>query len=180
MRLRLDDDRTFEWAMTVGGLDMTAGGVWVANGDTVTFTSQPVPVPTTMALIGLDDNPGGPMLRVFQENGDPVEHSSTLTKCADGQTFLGRVGPEGSSPNPEQCPYPVSVRVLVHEFDAEWPIFDLEGIGWEPGKTLRFELRPGEDDVMDFTGMVATLDGDVLTFTDESGGDTYRRMTPPE
>lgn len=180
MFLRLSEDRTFEWALTVGGLDMTAQGNWQAEGDTVTFASDPVPVPTTIALIGVNDNPGGPMLRVFHENGKPVEHSSTLTRCADGQTFLGRVGPEGSSPNPEQCPDPVSVRVMIPGIEADWPVFDLAENGWQPGKTIRFEFKPGDYGVMDFTGMAARLEGDVLTFTEQSGGDTYRRMKPPE
>ena len=180
MFLRLNEDRTFQWALTVGGLDMTAQGKWQAEGDTVTFTSDPVPVPSTIAWAGMEDDPDGPMLRVFHENGKPVDHSSTLTRCADGQTFLGRVGPEGSSPNPEQCPEPVSVRVLIPGVETEWPEFDLAAKGWTPGKTIRFEFQPGQDDVMDFTGMAARLEGDVLTFTEESGGDTYRRMKPPE
>lgn len=180
MFLQLSEDRTFQWALTVGGLDMTAQGNWQAEGDTVTFASDPVPVPTTIAWSGMEDAPEGPMLRVFHENGKPVEHSSTLTRCADGQTFLGRVGPEGSSPNPEQCPEPVSVRVLIPGIEADLPEFNLAENGWRPGKTIRFEFQPGDYGVMDFTGMVATLDGDVLTFTEESGGDTYRRMKPSD
>ena len=180
MGLDIRPDGTFGWGLSVGSLDMRAAGTWRQDGEKITFTSVPKPVPPELAWAGMEPNPDGPMLQVFWgETGEPIQHSSTLTKCADGQTFLGRVGPQGSSPNPEQCPEPVSVRVLVPDYDVEWPIFDLAEQGWQPGMTIRFEFRPNDYNVLDFTGATATLEGETLTVAWPFGdSDTYRKLTP--
>lgn len=175
--LDLRSDGTFSWLLDEPRrLDYRAEGIWTLQDNVVAFTSRPVPVEPELVWAGTTAMPDGPMVRVFDEDGKPVRLSSSMTKCADGQSFLGRIGPQGGRPNPEQCPQPVSIRIQIPHAEVDSPIYNLAEMGWKPGMMIRFEFRPNDLGVVDFTGTTGTIKDGLLQIASPLGDQELRKI----
>ncbi|MGJ8606212.1 MAG: hypothetical protein ACSHXH_19035 [Marivita sp.] len=165
MGMIVREDGTFEWGLSVGGLDMRAAGTWTQQGEFILFTSDPVPVAPEFGWLGNESVPDRPLVKVVQStNGEPFQYADALLTCANGARFNQPIPSEGWSPPEGECDTPESLQLIQSNYDVRSPVYDLAGtFAVQPGETIRFEFRRNDLGVADFTGMSGVLVDGVLS-----------------
>lgn len=179
--MRILEDGTFQWYISVGALDMRAQGTWEQNGDTITFASDPKPVPPEFAWSGFSQTPDQPFLSIVNAaNGEPFDYASVTVVCANGmmlteQAQLGIWSPSDD----DDCDIPEKVRLRLRVYNVESRAFDLTGpLKPKPGQTLRFEFRANDIGLADFTGVTGRLEDATLTISGPLGDQKLRKVEP--
>lgn len=182
MGMQIDPNGTFQWSLSVGSLDMRAQGSWVQNAEQIMLTSDPKPVSPRFIWSDFETTtPDGPMLRVvWASNGKPFQYANVTMACADESWVSGQVQTDGWSPDPGECEQPVSLRLREGIYKIRSETFDLTQLGWSKGKTMRFQFERNDLGVADFTGMIGSLDGNVLKFVGGKGLGNSRQQKPDE
>ncbi len=172
MGMELAADGTFGWGLSVGALDMRARGTWDQEGEFVILTSTPRPVPPEFNWLGLEKNPGGPMVKVvWASNAEPFQYATIMVDCGDGTRLVEQVPSAGWSPAEGECPNPTSLRLEEGIYDVQSQVYDLAEFGWTPGSTITFTFKRNDLGVADFTGMIGVLEGNVLKFAPSPNSD---------
>ncbi len=172
MGMELAADGTFGWGLSVGALDMRARGTWDQEGEFVILTSTPKPVPPEFNWLGLEKNPGAPMVKVvWASNAKPFQYATVLVDCADGARLIDQVPAEGWSPPNGECPKPVALRLEESIYDVQSAMHRVDDLGWTPGSTITFAFERNDLGVADFTGMIGVLEDNVLKFAPSPNSD---------
>lgn len=174
MGMEIREDGTFFWGLSVGALDMRAVGTWIEEDGQITLTSTPKPVAPQFAWSGIETFAGNPWIRlIWSVNGEPFQYGSATITCRNGETLYENVPrdglplPEGQEdefrpdhkpPFREACDEPVTVELREDIHRVQSSVYDLRELGWEPGKTARFEFQPNDLGVADFTGVTGRLE----------------------
>lgn len=161
--LLLREDGTYAFALSVGGLDQKSAGTWKQDGDTITLTTDPVPVPPVFAPAGpehtiTDDPDSSSLLRVTWPNGRDIPGIYVLLGCADGSMVNGYTQYDGWSPeSPCADPQWITLDETMHNIGNKW--FPITG---NPER-LHFILVPNDFGVLDLTGSIGVLEnGDLF------------------
>ncbi|MEO9461662.1 MAG: hypothetical protein ABJ242_02905 [Marinomonas sp.] len=177
MGMRLAEDGTFNWRLSVGALDMRAKGSWQQQGETITLTSDPKPLPARFNWSGFEKAEGGKLVKVvWAETGKPFAYATAGLICSDGSRITAQVPAEGWSPDPAKCPKPVSLTLQEGIYKVRSEPYDLAAFDMPQGTTIRFAFERNDLGVADFTGMTGRLEDNMLKFTGGSGllGDETR------
>lgn len=181
MGMRIDEDGSFEWGLSVGALDMHAKGKWAPQGDGIVFTSDPVPVPPTFSWSGFGKVPNGPLVKIeWAESGEPFQYAEAVVRCANGHIVQSRVPAEGWSPDPDKCDVPVWLRLIEGIYNIDSEDFLLSDYDLAPGETIRFLFHRNDLGVADFTGFTAKLEESILTLTGHERPMRFRKVEHSE
>ncbi len=177
--MRIREDGTFEWNLSVGALDLRARGSWRREGEEIVFTSDPKPVPPEFEWAGFDETSDQPFLRIFNAaNGEPFEYASLIAVCSNGQRLSDQVELGIWSPSGEdECDVPEKVQFRINMFDLKSRPFDLNGpLKPEPGQTIVFHFKPNDIGITDFTGVRGWFADGRLKITGPLGDQELRRI----
>ncbi len=170
MGMRLAEDGSFQWRLSVGALDMRAKGTWQQQGETITLTSDPKPVPARFIWSDLETKPAAPLVQILWASNDkPFPYASANVVCADGTKISAQVPAEGWSPDPVKCAEPVSLTLREGIYKIRSDSYDLSALGWTPGSTARIKFERNDLGVADFTGMTGRMEDNMLKFTGGNG-----------
>ncbi|QUL37118.1 hypothetical protein [Erythrobacter sp. JK5] len=181
--MRITDDRRWEWALSVGALDLRSSGTWRVDDTSIHFTTDPEPVPAEIRMLGLVPGKGDRLVDLVHTNGEPFAYADAWIECADGSIDFQAVSDETlldpDDPPPERCTEPVAVTVRQSNYKVDSPRYVLADIGWTPSQMLKFEFVPNDLGVMSLTGMRGYLTkGDrILTVEGPLGTEEMRRVT---
>ncbi|MEM7666789.1 MAG: hypothetical protein AAF250_13110 [Pseudomonadota bacterium] len=178
MGMEIRADGTFGWGVSVGALDMRANGTWKQDGDRITFTSDPKPVPPEFGWSGLEPTEDGPWVRiVWASNGEPFQYASATITCKNGWQTIDQIRREGwpstdpdaydgwddDEPRPlNACDEPETIAFQMSMYDIRSQTYSLGDLGWTPGKTARFEFHRNDLGVADFTGVTGYLEDGMI------------------
>ena len=164
MGMRIEDDGTFGWGLSVGALDLAARGTWMQRGDTILFRSVPEPVRPVFEVLSVGRSTSEAMVEIVWAGSEQSFRYATITvDCGQG-IRVRRNAVEGHwSPAAGECPEPVSLLVEEEMHDVASPALNLSGLGWSQGDTVRIAFQPNDLRLTSFTGLEGTLDGDMLT-----------------
>jgi hypothetical protein len=172
--LRIAGDGTFQWALSVGALDMRAKGTWQSVGDDILFRSDPVPVPARFVLSGRsrDDDPADIKI-AWASSGNPFDYAFIIVQC--GETVYKRQQVIGGSWNydPQTCPDLRSIRLIEDIYEIESPLFLWDENAPSDGETLHFAFEKNDLGWIDWTGFTGTLTDGTLSIT---GGEWPLRL----
>jgi hypothetical protein len=156
MGMRLEEDGTFVWGLSVGALDMSARGRWTHKDGAVHFTSDPQPAAPEWRWSGLERGSEGILLKTTFPDGTPFTHASAVAECADGSRSPLEDAGSGVFPLGEACSgAETGVAAIVIEetvLRQTAKRFDLSALGWSAGETFRAEFKPNDWFIADFTG----------------------------
>ena len=180
MGMIIREDGTFAWGVSVGALDMRAQGSWRQDGDVIILTSDPVPVEPEFGWSGYENVPGGPLIKVvWATNGEPFQYASVKLTCRNGAELYDQVYAEGWSPPEGECDEPVTAVLTqsIHNVTSEtYDIADRFNPG--EGGTVRFEFRPNDMGVADFSGLIGHLEDGVLSLHGAEWPLELRKVAP--
>ncbi len=183
MGMLVAPDGTFQWGLSVGGLDLRARGTWEQRGDVLFLTSDPKPVPPEIRFLSIADRSpdaeDDKLVYVTRPDGEPFTYAEARIECANGARFTEFVA--GSNAyledyEPPECDRMSAITVEQSNYNVTSPRIDLQKAGWKPGKILRFEFEPNDIGVADFTGMKGLLSDGTLRFF---GGPGIADQPPP-
>ncbi len=158
--LRLSKDHTFEFALSVGALDLRSSGTWQSQGNSVLFTTSPEPVPPMFELAGPSAESDAPLVTVTWPNGEPIQNIRVDLVCADGSIVTGFTSPEGWSPAESECDSPKSLKLHEEIYDIASRAFALKPDAGASTPRLHFILQPNDLGVLDLTdARGAVIDG---------------------
>lgn len=162
MGMVIREDGTFAWGLTVGALDMRAEGTWEERSGVLYFANDRRPVSPEFAWVGSDKASGGPLIQIqWSTNEEPFSYGSVRATCANGERIYEQVMREGWTP-PDTCDVVETVQLVESIYDVTSPVYTLSDFDLQEGDTIRFEFRPNDLGVADFTGASAQLDDGVL------------------
>lgn len=157
--LELDSDGSFRFMLTEGALDEQAQGVWSREGQTIRLTSRPRPVRPTLTpaptapeceqafclVVETTDGSGvaGVEFRITPSEGEPIEGYTQYDGWSTDSFGAGTAMIALSEP--------------IHGIQSQ-PVAIAPGT-----RSMRFVLTPNDLGMADFDGIVAEVEGDVLT-----------------
>ena len=171
--IRLSDDGTFLYGLTVGSLDEQAKGRWKVADGRVELNSDPRPVAPTVESGKVELAPGQPFaLRLLAPDGRDVPGIDFVLEFGAGEPIESYMA--GS---PWQLPaneprVPRFVTFNEPSYRLHSPRLALEG---KTGTVATFLLQPNDFGVADLTGTTAELAGDTLTLHRPEGRMTFKR-----
>ncbi|MDY7096997.1 MAG: hypothetical protein SXU28_02545 [Pseudomonadota bacterium] len=173
-------DGTFQWGLSVGGLDLRAQGTWRQEGDFIYLTSNPKPVAPEFRFARIETYEGAPYLRVIlAKSGREFQWADARITCRNGKSFGGQVHRDGYPSNAAReyddrrdseydplvgCDEPETVTLLQSNHAVRSKPFDLKKLGWKPGKTAVFAFHSNDLGTLDFTGVTGYLEGERIVF----------------
>ena len=167
MGMEIRADGTFGWGLTVGGLDMRASGRWSEDNGTITFVSDPKPVPPRFTGPDVEQAEAAPLVRVvWSTTGEPFDYASIKAVCANGYIATGQVMSEGWNP-PEECDRVTSVQLREEIYEvigAEHAVSD--DFAERERQTLVFQFERNDLGVADFEGISGRLENGMLKLSD--------------
>ncbi len=194
MGMEVRSDGTFDWGLSVGALDLRAGGTWEQQGNLIILTSDPRPVPPVFRFSGLEPAKGAEFVRVvLASNGEEFEFADIRLTCRNGNEFYGQVRSDGypstaaleyEEEMPDEydprksCDAPVTAMLELSMYDVVSEPFDLASLGWTPGQTARFEFERNDLGVADFTGMTGAIQDGTLTLQGGEWQFELRKLAP--
>jgi len=182
VRLRLDADGSFAFALMAGSLDQQARGRWERRGDTIHFFSVPRPVPPVVEPGPITQRADGPFeIRVVGPGGNDlagIDFSISFDR-GDALTAYSPGGPWAFPADEHRQPR--SISFVMPQYGLNTTGLPLTG---KAGTTATFVLRPNDFGTIDFTGSTATVTATEMTLCGEglggreSGCHDFRRIEP--
>jgi len=173
--IRLNEDGTFEYGLTVGSLDERAKGRWVQAGGRIELTSEPRPVAPTIRAGSIVAAPGEPFaLRVVAPNGTDVPGVDFRIDFDSGEPLQDyTTGSPWQVPAGEtRTPRFVTFAIQGYRLRSERLPLDARA-----GSVAMFNLIPNDFGVADLTGVVADISTDGLTLHRPEGTMRFRRTS---
>ena len=171
--IRLNEDGTFEYGLTVGSLDERASGRWVQVGGHIELTSDPHPIAPTIMAARVDAAPGEPFaFRLLAPDGTDVpgvdfsidfDIGDSLQDYTNGSAW--RL-PEGET----QTPRFVTFAMPSYRLRSSRLPLDARA-----GTIANFALIPNDFGVADLTGVVVEISRDTLTLHRPEGTIRFSR-----
>ncbi len=162
--LRLHEDGTYEWAISVGAMDRRSSGTWAVEDYGIVLTTTPTPVAPEFRQEEPDTAEDAPFLQISWPNGNGIAGINFVLMCEDGKQISHYTQEDGWDLVPGECDVPVSLSLTesIHEIGPAY--FNLEEQPDRLPDRLRFTLVPGDFGVEDMTGTVIlqTEDGILL------------------
>lgn len=157
--LLLREDATFEFALSVGAMDKKSAGTWKQDGQTVTLTTTPKPVPPVFERAERNEAADAPFLLVTWPNGRGIAGITFALGCENNTKLSDYTQSDGWSPPEGSCTMPewIELTESIHEIYS--PRFDIS----EESGALHFVLQPNSFGVLDMTGATGVLDGETLS-----------------
>jgi hypothetical protein len=171
--IRLNQDGTFLYGLTVGSLDERAQGRWKASANHIELTSDPRPVAPVITPAKTAATPGKPFaLRVVTSTGRDVPGVDLLLEFDAGE-------PLQSYTAGEPWTLPVEERRTPRFVTFSMPSYRLRSdrLPLDPraGTVANFTLVPNDFGVVDLTGVQARVQGSTLTLLRTEGAMLFRR-----
>lgn len=171
--IRLLEDGTFLYGLTVGSLDETAQGRWKVSGNRIELESVPRPVAPQITAGPVESVPGEPFsLRVLTPGGRDMPGVDLRIDFDSGEPLVSYMaGQPWSLPEDE--------RRAARFVTFSMPSYRLQSarlpLDPKPGTVATFLLTPNDFGVVDMTGSYAEIAGEVLTLHRPEGTMQFRR-----
>jgi hypothetical protein len=171
--IRLNEDGTFLYGLTVGALDERAQGRWEAAGNRIKLTNEPRPVAPTIALAKIDTAPGKLFaIRLLAPNGHDVPGVDLRIEFDSGEPFDSYLaGEPWSLPAGERrLPRFVTFSLASHRLKSGRLPLDAK-----TGSVAIFTLTPNDFGVIDLSDTPAEIVGDTLILHRAEGEMRFKR-----
>ncbi|MBA3896253.1 MAG: hypothetical protein H0X36_03770 [Sphingomonadaceae bacterium] len=147
--LRLDADGRFQYGLAYGALDEEAEGTWVAAGDRVILTSDPVKAPR-FVLVTQRRGPAG-TLRIALDAPKQMllQYFDAIVERASGRSDGEQFADDGLSLPVDPHDPPVRVRLVMQLYDLR---SDPVPVDAAKGYALSFRFEPNDLGKVDFRG----------------------------
>lgn len=173
--IRLNDDGTFEYGLTVGSLDERAKGRWKQAGDHVELTSDPRPIAPTVVAGPIAAAPGEPFtLRVVAPNGDDVPGVDFRIDFDSGEPLEDYTNGAAWQLSADETRVPRFVTFAKPSYRLRSERLPLDA---RAGSVATFNLIPNDFGVADLTGVVAEISADGLTLHRPEGTMLFRKLS---
>lgn len=159
--LLLREDATFEFALSVGAMDKRSAGTWEQDGQIVTLTTTPKPVPPVFERAPQNEAADAPFLLVTWPNGRGIAGITFALGCENNTELSHYTQSDGWSPPEGSCTKPEWIELTEGIHEIKSPRYDITG---ETG-ALHFVLQPNSFGVLDMTGTTGLLDGEKLSLS---------------
>jgi len=180
MGMVVREDGTFQWGLSVGGLDLRAKGTWTERGGAIVFASDPKPVAPQFIWDGVETTKDGPFLRIeWKDSGKPFSFADVRGFCANGELVVLPVIDGEWSPGP-LCDRPLVIELYLRSYQVLSGPFELKRErAVEEGETIRFVFHRNDLGVADFDGITGFLEDGTLRMDSSLGPMTLRKLAPP-
>ena len=172
--IRLNEDGTFLYGLTVGALDESAQGRWEASGNRIELTSVPRPVAPTITPARIDAAPGSPFaIRVLGPGGHDVPGVDFKIEFDSGEPLESYLpgGPWSLPPEERRVPRFVTFSMASYRLlSARLPL------DAKAGTVATFTLTPNDFGVIDLSGAHAEIVGETLTLYRPEGAMRFKRV----
>ncbi|WP_232493836.1 hypothetical protein [Novosphingobium kaempferiae] len=173
--IRLNEDGTFEYGLTVGSLDERAKGRWVQAGGHIELTSDPRPVAPTITAGRVDVAPGEPFaFRVVAPNGADVPGVDFRIDFDSGESLQDYTNGSAWQLPADETRVPRFVTFAMPGYRLRSERLPLDA---RAGTVATFDLIPNDFGVADLTGVVADISTDGLTLHRPEGTMRFRRSS---
>lgn len=158
--LYLAADGRFRYGLAYGAVDEEAAGTWVAEGDQVLLTSDPVTAPR-FVFVGQKPAPAGRILITLETpQGMSAQYFDAALLYAHDRSDGGQLSDTGLSLPLAAGDPPTAVRLFL-------PMFELKSdpVTIDPGKGygLAFRFEPNDLGKVDFRGTALSIEhGDLM------------------
>ena len=172
--LELTRDGRFRYGLAYGALDEEAAGTWIAEGDQVLLSSDPVTAPR-FALVGQKQAEAG-TLRITLDlpQGLSRQYFRVEIELAQGTVSGAQLTEDGATLSFEAHDPPIRARLLL-------PLFALRGefVPVDParGYGLAFRFEPNDLGKVDFRATPLRLDRGDLILLRHDREIRFRRVT---
>ncbi|WP_206742043.1 hypothetical protein [Erythrobacter longus] len=180
MGMIVREDGTFQWGLSVGGLDLRAKGTWQEINEAIVLKSEPKPVPPEFTWSAVEDAQDGPFLRIqWADSGEPFSFADVRGLCANGELILTPVMDGKWSPG-DTCDKPETIELYLRSYQVLSGPFKLSGNRKvREGQTIVFDFHRNDLGVADFDGVMGQLVDGELRLESSLGNMTLRKLTPP-
>ena len=171
--IRLNEDGTFLYGLTVGALDERAQGRWKASGNRIKLTSEPRPVAPTITPAKVEAAPGKPFaIRVLAPNGHDVPGVDLRIEFDSGEPLDSYLaGGPWTLPDGE--------RRMPRFVTFSWTSYRLQSgrlpLDAKAGSVANFTLTPNDFGVIDLSDAPAEIVGDTLILHRAEGEMRFKR-----
>lgn len=148
--LLLGEDGRFQYSLSYGAIDETAAGTWIAEGNTVVLTSDPVEAPAFEFVASGQAGGGTFEVKLELPEGLPQQAFSALVTLADGSAFATDFASDGLKLElmPEERVAAVMLALPIRDVRSE--MFAVaDGVN-----RMRFRFVPHDLWTVDFEGAV--------------------------
>lgn len=174
-------DGTFQWGLSVGGLDLRAEGTWKEANGFIVLKSDPKPVAPEFTWSAVEDASDGPFLRiVWADSGKPFSFADVRGLCANGELIVTPVIDGDWSPG-ETCDKPETIELYLRTYQVLSGPFELKGEREvQAGQTIVFDFHRNDLGVADFDGVTGQLVDGELRLESSLGAMALRKLSPPQ
>lgn len=172
--IRLNEDGTFLYGLTVGSLDERAQGRWAATGNRIKLMSEPRPVAPTITPAKIEAAPGRPFaIRVLWPNGHDVPGVDLRIEFDSGEPLESYLagGPWSLPDEERRVPRFVTFSMASYRLQSGRLPLDARA-----GTVATFTLTPNDFGVIDLSGTRAELFGDTLVLYRPEGAMQFKRV----
>lgn len=171
--IRLNEDGTFLYGLTVGALDESAQGRWEAIGNRVKLTSVPRPVAPTITAGRIEAAPGDPFaIRVLAPDGHDVPGVDLRMEFDTGEPLDSYMAGGLWSLPAEERRVPRFVTFSMASYRLQSKRLPLDA---KAGRVATFVLTPNDFGVIDLSDARAEIDGETLTLYRPEGVMRFKR-----
>lgn len=171
--IRLNEDGTFQYGLTVGALDERAQGRWEAAGNRIKLTSEPRPVAPTITPARVEASPGEPFtMRVLAPNGHDVPGVDLRIEFDSGEPLDSYLagGPWSLPDGERRVPRFVTFSWMSYRLQSGRLPLDAKA-----GSVAIFTLTPNDFGVIDLGDAPAEIVGDTLILHRAEGEMRFKR-----
>lgn len=173
--IRLREDGTFEYGLTVGSLDERAKGRWTQTGGHVELTSDPRPVAPTIAAGSTDLAAGEPFgFRLLAPDGRDVPGVDFSIDFDAGDPLQDYTNGSAWHLPDDEKRIPRFVTFAMPSYRLHSPRLPLAA---REGTIANFTLIPNDFGVADLTGVIAEISGDTLTLYRPEGTMRFQKSS---
>jgi hypothetical protein len=173
--IRLNQDGTFEYGLTVGSLDERAKGRWAQTGGRIELTSDPRPIAPTIAAGRVEAAPGEPFaFRLVAPNGTDMPGVDFSIDFDVGESLQDYTNGSAWSLPADETRIPRFVTFAMPSYRLRSARLPLDA---QAGTVATFDLIPNDFGVADLTGAVAEISGDTLTLHRPEGTMRFRKSS---
>jgi hypothetical protein len=174
--IRLQEDGTFLYGLTVGSLDETARGRWRISGNRIELESDPRPVAPTITAGPVESAPGEPFsLRVLTPGGRDMPGVDLRIDFDSGEPLVSYMAGQPWSLPEDEHRTARFVTFSMASYRLQSARLPLDP---KSGTVATFLLTPNDFGVVDMTGSSAEIAGEVLTLHRPEGTMQFRRSRP--
>ena len=174
--LWLRADGTFRYGLTVGSLDETASGRWVAKGNQIQLTNEPRPTAPTITEGPGTLEPGKPLSLSLRTSAGRAVPGVDFTVAFDAGE------PLESYTQSESWVLPVGEARQPRAVTFAWPSYGLRparfAVDVNVANSLTFVFNPNDFGVVDLTGLRVDADKDGLTLHRDGGTMRFNKSSP--